>query len=450
MNNVLGWSLVFGVVVAAIAAAEWYQFFVRRRWRTRVRLPDPVAYTDVPSFCCNTEIVLRIHSSKPVNIRFSRCGAAEFIPVHNMDTPASPQSRTMHRWQGFHWKASAVLPANTLAPGYYRIDIAHRDDVSRRWCMPLIVSHSTSESVVVVASTNTWNAYNDFGGLSNYRDRATPQPLKIIRTLLTYFNLRIRIGDRHWLLGVPLPERRPNAPIHRDLVDHSSGASHLAREEAALIRFLEREGIAYTVISDRDFAYDLIATRTRLLIFNTHSEYWSEEMIGRLDEFIQRGISVAFLSGNNMYRKVQFLHMAISVIDRMTPSEQVVPLIGTYYDSSGFLTYDAYRVTDASHWCFEGVPVGEGSEFGQGNAKRPAASGYETDKIRQGDREFRVVAVGKNSEGPAFMVSRDLPGGGFVFTVGSVSFTPCLDDDRIIQKLVLNLVRRALSVQRSQ
>jgi hypothetical protein len=263
---------------------------------------------------------------------------------------------------------------------------------------------------------------------------------------MMYFNVRIRIGERHWLAAVPLPERRPNSRVHRDLVDDSGGPSHLAREEAALIRFLERESVAYTVISDRDFAYNMTTSQARLVIFNTHSEYWSEEMFGRLDEVIQQGISVAFLSGNNMYRKVQFMKTAISVIDRRTPQEHVVPFTGTYYDPYGHVTYDTYRVTEASHWCFEGLPVRQGSEFGQGNAKRPAASGYETDKIRTSGKGFRVVAVGNNQEGPAFMVCRDLLGGGFVFTASSVSFAPCIDDDSVIQKLVLNLIRRALTV----
>jgi hypothetical protein len=361
-----------------------------------------------------------------------------------MDAPASLQSRTMDRWRGFDWKASVRLAPHTLGPGFYRIDIKHQDDSSRRWCMSLIVKDHTSQPVIVVASTNTWNAYNEFGGLSNYLDNATPQPLKIIRALLMYFHVRIRIGDKHWISAVPLPERRPNLCIHRDLADDSGSASNLARGEAALIRFLEREGIAYTVISDRDFAYDMTASRTRLLMFNTHSEYWSEEMMGRLDEFIHRDVAVIFLSGNNLYRKVQFTESGVSVIDSMMPEEQVVPLIGTYYDAAGYQTFDAYRVVDASHWCFKGLAVHEGSEFGQGTASRPGASGYETDKIRSGGNGFRVVAVGKNTEGPAFMACRDLSGGAFVFTVGSVSFSRCLDDDSIIQGLVLNLIRRGL------
>jgi N,N-dimethylformamidase len=80
----------------------------------------------------------------------------------------------------------------------------------------------------------------------------------------------------------------------------------------------------------------------------------------------------------------------------------------------------------------------------------PAPAGSRPDKIRPGSKGFQVVAVGKNSEGPAFMVCRDMPGGGFVFNVSSISFTPCLDDDAFIQKLVRNLIGHAMLVDVSQ
>ena len=445
MANSLAWAFVAVAVVLTVAALQCVQLYILRRWRARVRLPDPVAYTDTPSFYCDREITLRIHTSKPVRIRFSRCGATEFVRAHELDAPASPQSRVMHRWLGFEWKASVVLGPKTLVPGFYRIDIEHQGDSTRKWCMALVVKHIAAQPIVVVASTNTWNAYNEFGGLSNYMDHATPQPLRIIRALMDHFHVRIRIGDRHWLCAVPLPERRPNLRVHCDLSEGSEAISTLVRGESVLIRFLEREHVPYTIISDRDFAYGGGASRARVIVFNTHTEYWSEEMIGRLEEFIHRGISAVFLSGNNIYRKVQFTEAGISVIDSMTPESQVVPLIGSYYDASGYQTFDAYRVTDATHWCFNGLSLQEGSEFGQRSPSRPAASGFETDKIRSGGPGFHVVAVGKNNDGPAFMACRDLPRGGFVFTVGSVAFSQCLDDDSVIQGLVRNLIARGLA-----
>jgi hypothetical protein len=118
---------------------------------------------------------LRIHSSKPVRIRFNRCNAAEFVAVHTIEAAASSQPRRMDRWRGCDWKASAALPPDTLAPGFYRLDVEHRDDAARVWG---------------------------------------------IRALMRWFNVRWRLADRHWLFAVPLPERRPNAHIHHALLGH--------------------------------------------------------------------------------------------------------------------------------------------------------------------------------------------------------------------------------------
>jgi hypothetical protein len=447
--TLIAWTIVLAGAVAAVAAVQCLWLDVLRRGRVQLRLPDPVAYTDRPSFCCASEIVLRIHSSKPVRVRFNRCDAVKFVAVHTIEAAAASQPRRMDRWRGCNWTATAVLPGDTLTPGFYRLDVEHQDDAARRWYLSLLVRPAAPRPLVVVAPTNTWNAYNDFGGLSNYRDRATPIPLRPIRALMRWFNVRWRLADRHWLFAVPLPERRPNIYIHHALLGQpGTSAADIGpaiRAEAALIRYLEREDLSYMVISDRDFAYEIDASTTRTIIVNSHSEYWSEEMIGRLGEMIDRGCSIIFLSGNNIYRKVQLMEDAISVIDMMIPQHQVVPLIGTYSDAYGWRTHAAYRVTDPDHWCFQGLDVAAGTEFGCATADRPGASGDETDKIRPGSFGFRVVAVGKNRDGPAFMVCRDTPGGSFVFNVSSMSFTPCLDDDPFIQELVRNLLRRGLA-----
>jgi hypothetical protein len=72
VSEVIAWAFVFGGALAAIAAAQCLKFYILRRWQVRLRLPDPVAYTDAPSFRCDVEIVLRIHSSKPVRVSFAR------------------------------------------------------------------------------------------------------------------------------------------------------------------------------------------------------------------------------------------------------------------------------------------------------------------------------------------------------------------------------------------
>jgi hypothetical protein len=69
------------------------------------------------------------------------------------------------------------------------------------------------------------------------------------------------------------------------------------RWEWALLRFLEAHGVDYGVFSDKDLAFSETTRRADMMVFNTHSEYWSEEMIGRLGQYLRGGGKVAFLSG---------------------------------------------------------------------------------------------------------------------------------------------------------
>src|SRR5258708_22936564 len=112
--------------------------------------------------------------------------------------------------------------------------------------MLLIMKQAGPHAVVVVASTNTWNAYNDFGGLSNYADRPTPHPLKAIRALMMYFDLRVRIGDKHWLTAGPLPSDTPPRGIQPDLIRAPRLTFHPAPGGVLPLRLSERRGNGHT------------------------------------------------------------------------------------------------------------------------------------------------------------------------------------------------------------
>jgi hypothetical protein len=73
--------------------------------------------------------------------------------------------------------------------------------------------------VAVIASTNAWQAYNHFAGLSNYIDTATPQPLRLVMMAARRLNLRWPIGAKYVFPIVPLPVARPNPGLDIDLAD---------------------------------------------------------------------------------------------------------------------------------------------------------------------------------------------------------------------------------------
>ena len=72
---------------------------------------------------------------------------------------------------------------------------------------------------------------------------------------------------------------------------------------------------------DFDLAFDYsIDMSDIIIVLNTHSEYWSSQMVARLRQFIEKGGKVVSLSGNNIYRQVRFSNGYIEVVNQGLPS----------------------------------------------------------------------------------------------------------------------------------
>lgn len=460
----LGIVFVGGIVLIAVAALLAWQVlccYVLRRWSTSVRLPPLAAYVSEPSLAVGDTAEVCVHSTQPVAAKLLRLGASCVETGWRAELPAVIQSSRYHYWNGFAWQPNLSIDTSNLESGLYLLELTHRGDAGASFRVPIVVKPAGQVDVAVICSTNTWQAYNHFGGLSNYFDRGTPRPLRWLKQVMTLLNVRVTLGDRRYVPAVPLPLARPNSELDEDLRDLEASpiesASHLARAEWALLRYLDRGGIGYGVFSDHDLAYDPWSTQAKLLLFNVHSEYWSEEMLGRLTSYLDGGGKAVFLSGNNIYRKVEFVAGAVVVRDFKTDRATVSRLMGASYNAWGYMQFAGYRVTNAGHWAFEGTGVSNGDSFAErqitvpgGTPRMVGASGYETDKITGDSGDVDVLAIGKNSEGPAYMVFRETGRGGWLFNTGSVASAPWVNEDPVFAGLVRNLIHRALSEEPQQ
>ena len=129
--------------------------------------------------------------------------------------------------------------------------------------------------------------------------------------------------------------------------------------------FLDKNNISYSVYSDKDFESDFGLNKAKLTIFNTHSEYWSMEMMGKLKEYSQAGGNVLFASGNNIYREIvdygDYMMVSKPTIER----EVTTRLIGSYYTDAGYMTFSPYKVIHDKHWVFKGTNINAGEVFGE-------------------------------------------------------------------------------------
>src|SRR5262249_11153988 len=166
--------------------------------------------------------------------------------------------------------------------------------------------------IAVLASTNTWNAYNNFGGRSNYIHPAgLPEcPTVNARQELDRYKTASAFATWKWKdeQFKPLSFHRPEPHNHRfddpEVVDPVKGRVQcaVAPAEWRLLGWLERERFDYDLYAEaqlHDGALDLDAYR--VLILSVHPEYWTREMYVAVKRWVfERGGRLMYLGGNGL------------------------------------------------------------------------------------------------------------------------------------------------------
>lgn len=335
---------------------------------------------------------------------------------------------------------------------------------------PLVVAPKTpGANIAVLASTNTWNAYNSFGGRSNYvyASRLPDEPIADPRNDLPRYNVPTYGDWKNNTEFEPLSFDRPDpanaVPEDLQLTDPIEGrqACHLAPAEWRTLGWLEREGFTYDLYGDYHLhSGELALDSYRLLILNTHPEYWSRQMYDRVKRWVyERGGRLAYVGGNGINGPIEFLgNSAMRCVNQWPEGyesrfhhyhESEAQLLGVVFSDRGAMTAAPYRVIEPDHWIFEGTGFKMGDTFGHRTLHErcgDGASGHETDKISANSASgTRIIAKGLNPDGGgAEMSYYELPQGGFVFSAASISFSSALLVDKSCSRIMANVIRKAL------
>ena len=327
-----------------------------------------------------------------------------------------------------------------MKSGYYLIELV--DENGNRSSVPLIVKPKIPTDVIIIASTNTWQAYNGFGGKSFYTNDRDPILFKLFAFISNKLILQPTVLP---FFFTKLPTSRPTIFNITDEDPKLPFQSHLLRSEWVLAAFLDKNNISYSVYSDKDFESDFGLNKAKLTIFNTHSEYWSMEMMGKLKEYSQAGGNVLFASGNNIYREIvdygDYMMVSKPTIER----EVTTRLIGSYYTDAGYMTFSPYKVIHDKHWVFKGTNINAGEVFGEYSANdQKGASGHETDKINEYTKGYKTLAIGTNQAGPAYFIIKEKANSrkGVVLNFGSVNIVGALFHDDVVNRIFLNIINR--------
>jgi hypothetical protein len=431
----------------------------------------------------------RVHSVEPYHLELWRHGWRKELvqglgwhdehgPRATMQiTPDGDYTRTGVRWNEVGYISPHHLQRVT-APKRSGLYWFHaRTAAGARFSFPWVVAPAQPQAAVaVLASDLTWNAYNNFGGRSNYihADELPPAPPVNSRQEIKRYT---EPDHQTWGCAsyAPLSFDRPEPINHVDfgeaVTDPIEGraACHVAPAEWRLLGWLEREGFSYDLYAETQLDQGVLdLSAYRVLVLGPHPEYWTRRMYERVKAWIfEEGGRLMYLGGNGLNCEVELpgdgsmichntqirglwpadMGGAESRFARRHESE--AHLLGVVFNPSGIMTAAPYRVVDPSHWALEGTWLREGDQFGKQSLHRRCpggASGHETDKISpRSPPNVQLLAKGLNPDnGGAEMVFFETSSGGAVFAAGSICYVSALLVDELVSQITGNVLRRLL------
>lgn len=319
-------------------------------------------------------------------IEVARLGAVREVVWAKKDAPGAahpvPEDASAN---GCRWPESLrVAVGANWKSGYYEV-VLRAADTGGKWThrgtrtatssTHFIVRQAkpgATSKILLQLCTNTYNAYNNWGGFSVY----------------AYNSLSNNQGHR-------VSFERP-------------GPSQFGRWELPFVKWAEANGYAleFAANDDLEFHPEMLASY-KLVLSVGHDEYWSAPMRDSLEAWIAKGGNVAFFSGNTCcwqvraedggraftcFKQNYHLDPVFQTRDLKTlstawshhlvnrPENQLTGvgfLHGGYRKSHGqFMDEPAeYEVHRPDHWLFAGTDLKRGSKFGG----KDTIVGYECD-----------------------------------------------------------------------
>ncbi len=429
----------------------------------------------------------RVHAVEPYKLELWRYGWEKSLvrslgwhdehgPRATMQiTPDGDYTQSGVAWNKVGYRNIPVHNQFVAAPAESGLYYFHARTASgAAFAFPWVVAPDRPRApIAVLASDINWNAYNSFRGRSNYIHAtefpATPT-VNARQELDRYTDPDHIFYDRDDYAPLSFDRPEPINDIARDekITDPIEGraACHVAPAEWRLLGWLEREGFAYDLYSETQFHFgDLELDRYRVLILGPHPEYWSRDMYVRLKSWVgERGGRLIYLGGNGLNCEVELPDRDTMIVrngdkremhrrgleSRMhLRHESEANLLGVVYTDAGAMTGAPYRVVDPAHWVFAGTGLRKGDLFGERSLHMRCAggaSGHETDKVSPSSpKNVQLIAKGTNcDEGGAEMVTVDTPGGGRVFSAGSITYVSALPVDDAVSRVTANVIKRFL------
>lgn len=375
------------------------------------------AYPDQQSYAPGDSLQLHISAStKKADVLIERVGGVR-KKVHEVKDLVVTESPIPARSSshGCNWPIALQLAIPLdWSSGYYEVTLSvkdrggeftHRGDrTASSKCFFVLRSPQPGKTsrILLQLSTNTYNAYTNWGGHSVYA-----------------------YHDRDGLQGHRVSFHRPQS-------------SQYFNWEHPFVTWAEKNGFELDYASNNDLEYHPeLLKNYRLVLSVGHDEYWSAGMRDNLEAYIAAGGNVAFFSGNTCcwqirnedggqaftcYKQWYNIDPVFATGNHMTlstawshhlvgrPENQLTGvgfLWGGYHRShqqfmEGSGAFTVYR---PDHWLFANTSLKAGDEFGG----EETIVGYECDGCEIQWREGLPFATGKDGTPETFTILAACP-----------------------------------------
>jgi hypothetical protein len=279
-------------------------------------------YFDALSYWKNDLAQLWVHTTAPFfDMTVTRDGAAPVTVLTLRDCPGRRQKTPEDAFAvGCGWEDPVLIQTgNDWPPGAYAVKlIARYADGSRAegeafFALKRPPGEKRPDAVLVL-TTSTWTAYNDWGGANHYRSvvdgKASDAPAPVLSRRRPWARGFIELpaeAPRH--TGVPdLPRFGvPAFPWLTWALNNGYSRHYLdagwAHYERPFVVWAENNGYDLDVITQDDLHADpACLTGYKTAIFVGHDEYWSADMRATVDAFVDSGGAVARFAGNFIWQ----------------------------------------------------------------------------------------------------------------------------------------------------
>ncbi len=248
----------------------------------------------------------------------ARVGKGREVVFEDDAVPAGDHPTPLDAAQlGCDWPVALTLPIEPgWRSGYYEVVLEIDVDGKLRREHAFFVVRpkvgAPGSPILLALATNTWHAYNDFGGRNLYTGGTS---VSLQRPMARGYLHKPPGNGRRVTSVSRVPDPESTAHVGYIRLNHLSpyaGSAGWPDWELPFLQWAEREGYAIDVATNVD-----LEDHPRLLdphggkgygLFLSvgHDEYWSGAMRDTVEGFIARGGNAAFFSGNTSFWQVRF------------------------------------------------------------------------------------------------------------------------------------------------